>query len=102
MSTESGDIPEAIMKEIRRRASQDWADDPDMLNDIIDAEIEAYRELQTMEADQVSTSVLEELKQSAKCEHPEDYSEQREYVVNGVTEYVYIQQVRGKIGGLYA
>ena len=97
MGTESRDIPETVVKQIEQKAREDWADDPDMVDHIIDTEFEAYRELQTMEVDNVPNSVLEELKDAAGDEFPGDYAEQRDFVEEGAKVYLYNQQVREKI-----
>ena len=85
------------MERIKRRAEELWEDDADMLNDMIDDEIEAYQELHAMEIENVPNSMLEELKHAAEREHPADYSEQRDYVTNGVKSYLYVQGLREKI-----
>ena len=97
MSTDDHNIPTTIMAQIRRQASEDWADDPDMLNHMIDEECEAFEELHTMKIENLLTSVLMGLKEAAGREHPMSYSEQLDYVRNEAKRYLYVRKLRKDI-----
>ena len=98
MSTERPDIPSAIIAGIRKRIEEIWDDEPDMLEDMIEQEIEAYQDLQSLEIEGVPGEVLRELLADAEREHPTDYYEQREFVRNGADRYLYVQQLNEKVG----
>jgi len=96
--SELPDIPSAIMTSIKKRIEQIWDDEPEMHEDMIEQEIEAYQDLQSLEIESVPDKVLRDLMADAEREHPSDYSEQREFVQNGADRYLYIQQLNEKVG----
>ena len=97
MSANYNDMPKAIISQIKSKAGEDWADDPDMIQDTIDTEVDAYQELRTMRPDNIPDSVLAELRQSAEQKHPKDYSEQLQYVEGRIEHYLYVQQLNERI-----
>lgn len=64
---------------------------------IVKIEIEAFHELQR-DFDHVPRKIVETLKAEAAQEYSGDYYSQRNHVADGIKEYLYIEQVRARIG----
>jgi hypothetical protein len=65
---------------------------------VIDREIRAYQELQTMRLDGVPNERIQQMKEAAALDHPGAYADQRDYVVKHANDYLYVQNVRAKVG----
>ena len=64
---------------------------------MIEDELEAYQELQTLEIRNVPSDVLKVLMEAAEHEHPADYSEQRDFVRHGADRHLYVQRLKEKL-----
>ena len=64
---------------------------------MIEDELEAYQELQTLEIRNVPNDVLKVLMEAAEHEHPADYSEQRDFVRHGADRHLYVQRLKEKL-----
>lgn len=91
------DIPSFIMDGIRKRIEELWDDETDILEDMIEDEVEAYRDLQMLKIEGVPSEVLKALEEAAEHEHPADYSEQRDFVRRGADRHLYVQRLREEI-----
>ena len=83
-----------IMAAIRKRSEELWSDEPEELENMIEDELEAYQELQTLEIRNVPNDVLKVLMEAAEHEHPADYSEQRDFVRHGADRHLYVQRLK--------
>ncbi len=86
----------AVKSEILTHAeemSDSWEDRLSTVED----EIAAFQELKDLKADEVSPSLIRELKEAAAREHVADYVSQRDYVLNGIAHHKYIEEIRTKV-----
>jgi hypothetical protein len=89
------DIPPEVLARIKSNAESEWPDDPEMQEDEIEADVEAYRTLQVA-PDDVPLELFEELKQEAEQEN-DSYSGQLHDVTSRIDQYRYTRDTRGKI-----
>ncbi|MCA6271631.1 MAG: hypothetical protein IM662_02630 [Phenylobacterium sp.] len=89
------DIPPEILARIKSTAESEWPDDPDMQEEEIEADVEAYMALQVA-PDDVPLELFEELKRTASLEN-DSYSGQLHDVTEGIEQYRYARATRAKI-----
>ena len=74
-------------------AADSWAD----RLSIVENEVAAFQELQA-KFDNVPAALVRKLKAEALQEHSGDYGSQRDHVVNGINAYLYVEELRARIG----
>jgi hypothetical protein len=88
-------IPPEILAKIKSTAESEWPGDPDMQEEEIEADVEAYMALQVA-PDDVPSELFEELKQEAEQAN-DSYSGQLQDVTARIDQYRYTRDTRGKI-----
>lgn len=89
------EIPPDILAAIKSAAEAEWPGDPDMQEEEINADVDAYRALQVV-PDDISPELFEQLKRDARVEN-ETYSGQWYEVETRIAEYRYARDARARI-----
>ncbi|WP_265517925.1 hypothetical protein [Nitratireductor luteus] len=87
----------AVRQEIMDSAAE-LADSWEERLSMVEDEVAAFGELRAGQFESVPDALILMLKDEAAQKHEGDYGSQRDHVVNGVKGYLYVQEMRAKIG----
>ena len=82
------------MDRIRRQAEEVCEDEPEMLIEEIESQVDAFQELKNMRTGNIADSVVAELKLAAKQRYESDYIEQVKHVKDGLRRHTYVRELR--------